>query len=87
VHAVVIIGPADLFPRVGGVTGLDVDHGQAGDVGEVHILGAHATDDAIAAIRALGLTVEVQTSEDDQRALLAQVLADAGPNANEIDVS
>lgn len=86
-HAVVIIGPAGLFPQLLGISGLDLDHGQAADVAGDHILAVSATDDAIAAIRALGLTVDVQASEEDQRTLLAQVLQEGGPNVNDIDVS
>ena len=84
---VVIRGPADRFQQLGSVSGLNVDHAQAADFAGEHILIAYATDDAIAAVRTLGLTVDVQETEDDQRARLAQLIQEGGTDVTEIDIA
>ncbi|HZD37586.1 MAG TPA: hypothetical protein VE664_02990 [Actinomycetes bacterium] len=85
--SVVIRGPGDRFQQLASVSGLNVDHAQAADVAGEHILTAYATDDAIAVVRALGLTVDVQETEDDQRARLAQLVQEGGTDVTEIDIA
>lgn len=74
--SVVIRGPGTLFPQLLAISGLDLDHAQAADIGDQHILSAYATDEAIDAMRLLGLTVEIKATEADEQARLAQFLAD-----------
>lgn len=83
-----IIGPPALFPQIATVQGLRVDHGSWGDDGAgQHVLLADATDEAIAEIEAVGLTVEVQATEEQQNLQLAQLLEEGGPDVTDIDIA
>jgi alkanesulfonate monooxygenase SsuD/methylene tetrahydromethanopterin reductase-like flavin-dependent oxidoreductase (luciferase family) len=85
VKEVVIVGPPELFPQIATVQGLRVDHGRWGDDGAGrHVLAAEATDEAIAEIEGVGLTVEVQSTEEEQNLELAQLLEEGGPDVTEI---
>jgi hypothetical protein len=86
-NAVTIRGPQAQFPQLADVEGLSVDHGMVGIDGADQILAAYATDEAVAAIRALGFTVNVDATPDQQSQLLAQVLQDGGPDVTSIDVA
>ena len=84
VKEVVIRGPAALFSELLGIDGLALDHARAGEDGADHVLATDATDDAIAAIEALGLSVEVVADEAQQNALLAQRIAEGGTDVTDI---
>jgi hypothetical protein len=84
VKEVVIRGPAGLFPQLLDIKGIAIDHARAGDDGSDHVLLTEATDDAIAAIEAVGLDVEVRATEAQQNALLAQILDEGGTDVTGI---
>jgi hypothetical protein len=84
VKEVVIRGPAGLFPELLDIQGIALDHAQAGDDGSDHVLLTEATDEAIAAIEAVGLEVEVLATEEQQDALLAQILEEGGTDVTGI---
>ena len=86
-NAVLIRGPKALFPQLASIVGLSADHGVGGEVGDDRVLSAHATDDAIAAARALGFTVEVEATVLEQGQMLAQVLQEGGDDVTEIDIA
>jgi hypothetical protein len=86
-NAVTIRGPQAQFPQLAQVEGLSLDHATVGTDGADQILVAHATDEAVTAIRALGFTVDVDATPDQQSQLLAQVLQDGGPDVTTIDVA
>ena len=69
-----IRGPRPLFANLRGIAGLDLDHGDFEQFpdGE-QALTADGTDDAIAVVQALGLTVEVLETEDEAVQHLAQL--------------
>jgi hypothetical protein len=66
-----IRGPSAQFEQLLGVDGLDFDNASAADDGAEHLVTVYATDDAVTAIRALGLTVDVlATSAELDQAFL-----------------
>jgi hypothetical protein len=69
------------------VEGLSLDHSIFGTDGADQILAARATDDAVAAMRALGFTVDIEATPEEQSQALAQVLQDGGPDITNIDVA
>jgi hypothetical protein len=84
VKQVVIRGSAALFTQLLDVQGLALDHARAGDDGADHVLVTEATDDAIAAIEAIGLDVEVVATEEQQNELLAQIIEEGGEDVTGI---
>jgi hypothetical protein len=87
VNAVRIRGPRALFAGILGTPGLSLEGGSAGDDGDTHFLAAYATDDAIAAIRAAGLTVDIDATLAQQRTLLAQIRQQEGSDVTDIDIA
>jgi hypothetical protein len=88
VNEVVIVGPPELFAQLPSVPGVRVDHPSYGeDAAGQHVLLAEATDDAIPAIEALGLTVEVQATLEEQNALIAQIIEEEGTDVTDIDIA
>lgn len=86
-NAVVIRGPRALFAEIASVPGLSLEGGTAGDDGDTHFLAAYATDDAVAAIRAAGLTVDIEATEEQQRARIAQIRQEGGSDVTDIDIA
>ena len=86
-NSVTIRGPRAQFPQLAPIEGLSLDHAMVGTDGADQILSTYATDEAVAAIRALGFTVDVDATPDQQNQLLAQVLQDGGPDVTTIDVA
>jgi hypothetical protein len=86
-NAVTIRGPQADFPQLAEVDGLSVDHGAVGVDGADQILSAYATDEAVTAIRALGFTVDVDATPEQQNELLAQVLQEGGPDVSDIAIA
>lgn len=84
--AVTIRGEPGLFAGLLDIAGLDIDHAQSADVAGQHILLAYASDEAIEAMRDLGLTVEVTATEADEQAELAQLFDVGGPDVTDIDI-
>lgn len=87
-NRVVIVGAPALFAQLGEVSGFVVDHPTYGtDAAGQHVLTADATDEAILEIEALGLTVDVLATEEQQDALIARLIEEGGTDVTDIDIA
>ena len=71
-----IEGPKSLFPNLRSIDGLDIDHADFIDLGTNQRISAEATDAAVTAIEAIGLTVDVEKTDAEALAYMQDLLDD-----------
>lgn len=78
-----ISGPKSLFAGLLRIDGLDITSVDVEDLGGgQQRISAEATDDAIVAIQALGLTVEIEKTDAQVGTYIAGVLAGEDPDSD-----